>query len=214
MSKNKFIAGGQGTNSMAYSNDGNTWVGLGNTIFTANGNGIVWTGSRFLALGRGINNTISFSSDGLTWTGLGNTIFNIGNRLLVNGNFILGSGRTNVTTFIGGEPSGINSKIVIGIDPIYGTTQTTNNFFQLSSSPFSTEFAGIQYTRTVSGDFWVGVGYGGNTIAYSFNATQWIGLGQTILNVYGFGIAYDGNNMWVAAGGNTNTLAYSTNGTQ
>ena len=172
---------------MAYSNDGNTWVGLGNTIFTSNGNDIVWTGSRFLALGRGTNNTISFSSDGLTWTGLGNTIFNIGNKLLVNSSFILGSGRTNVTTFIGGET--INSKIVIGIDPIYGTTPTTNNFFQISGgngSPFATECAGIQFARTINGDFWVAVGTGGNTIAYSFNATQWVGLGQGVLNVYGF----------------------------
>ncbi len=65
-----WIAGGQGTNSIAFSTTGNAWVGLGNTIFSTSGNGIIWTGTKFVAVGNGTSNTIAYSTNGTTWTGL------------------------------------------------------------------------------------------------------------------------------------------------
>jgi len=66
------------------------------------------------------------------------------------------------------------------------------------------------------------VGYGNNSIAYSYDGVNWVGLGNTIFdkvtgggNIWGGGrgIAWNGG-MWVAVGGSNigNTAAYSYNG--
>ena len=39
-----YVAVGEGTNTIAYSVDGLTWIGLGSTIFTIRGKGIEWNG--------------------------------------------------------------------------------------------------------------------------------------------------------------------------
>ena len=65
---------------------------------------------------------------------------------------------------------------------------------------------------------WVGCGWTGtNTLAYSLNGTQWVGLGSSIFAT-GKGIEYNGTNLWVAIGfssgiNNNNCIAYSSNGT-
>jgi hypothetical protein len=59
--------------SIAYSYDGITWTGITLlTIFSSQSRGISWNGTRFIAVGQGIN-TVAYSSDGITWTGLGST---------------------------------------------------------------------------------------------------------------------------------------------
>lgn len=50
-----------------------------------------------------------------------------------------------------------------------------------------------------------------NTMAYSYNGTNWTGLGKSIFSVACLSVAY-GNNMWVAGGVGTNDLAYSLDG--
>jgi len=69
----RFVVGGRGTNSLAYSTDGITWTGLGTGIFSTTGYSIAWNGTRFVATGAGTN-TIAYSDDGITWTGLGTSI--------------------------------------------------------------------------------------------------------------------------------------------
>jgi hypothetical protein len=72
-----WVALGKGTiNNMAYSYNGIYWYGLGTNIFTVNANSCIWDGSKFIAVGEGIN-TIAYSNDGIYWTGLGNSIFTI-----------------------------------------------------------------------------------------------------------------------------------------
>jgi hypothetical protein len=56
-------------NTIAYSDDGINWSGLGKTIFTTRGNGIAWNGTRWVAVGEGTNK-IAYSSDGKIWTGV------------------------------------------------------------------------------------------------------------------------------------------------
>ena len=77
----RWLAGGEGSvNTLAYSDDGITWVGLGKTIFTLKGRcfGMNNTG-RILAGGQstsGVGNTMAYSDNGgLTWTGLGFSTF-------------------------------------------------------------------------------------------------------------------------------------------
>jgi hypothetical protein len=73
----RWIAVGQGINSIAYSTDGGaTWTGDGQSVFSR-GNGIAYDGvGRWLAVGQGATDTIAYSDDGgASWTGVGNSVF-------------------------------------------------------------------------------------------------------------------------------------------
>jgi len=62
---------GTGDNTLLYSRDGGiTWTGLGNSIFTVEGNCADWNGTLWVAGGSGTN-TLAYSYDGITWVGLG-----------------------------------------------------------------------------------------------------------------------------------------------
>ena len=70
-----FIAVGSGANTISYSIDnGVTWIGLGNSIFSSVAYGICWNGKMFIAGGSGTN-TIAYSYNGINWTGLGTSVF-------------------------------------------------------------------------------------------------------------------------------------------
>ena len=60
-----FVATGYGNNTLAYSYNGISWVGLGNTMFSTSGISVAWNGSRFVASGAGI--TMAYSPDGIKW---------------------------------------------------------------------------------------------------------------------------------------------------
>jgi hypothetical protein len=73
---NTWVAVSSGsTNTIAYSFDGITWVGLGKTIFSTSGRRVRWNGSLWVAVGSGTGNTIAYSRDGISWIGLGTSIF-------------------------------------------------------------------------------------------------------------------------------------------
>ena len=71
----RFVAVGQGTNSIIYSQDGVTWVAATNA-FSTQGRGVAWNGTRWIAVGFGAN-AIAYSQDGITWYGapVSTTIF-------------------------------------------------------------------------------------------------------------------------------------------
>jgi hypothetical protein len=74
----RFVAGGgillgAVTNTLAYSNDGVTWIGLGATVFTSSTYGLTF-GPVFVAAGFGTN-TLAISSDGITFTSSEQTDF-------------------------------------------------------------------------------------------------------------------------------------------
>jgi hypothetical protein len=154
------------TRELSFNNNGfnlismtNNWTGFGNTIFSLQGNGIVYGNSKYVATGQGVN-SIAVSSDGTTWIGLGTTIFSLsGNGVCHNsslGLFVaVGQGR-NVIAY---SPNG---------------TQWTG----VATTMFSAGL-GIQW----SSPFFIATGYGTtNTIAFSSNGLAWTGLGTTIMN--------------------------------
>ena len=65
----RWLAGGQGGNTLAYSADGITWIGVTSSPFSNYGASVAWNGTRCLAAGSG-GNTLAYSADGITWTGL------------------------------------------------------------------------------------------------------------------------------------------------
>jgi hypothetical protein len=64
---------------------------------------------------------------------------------------------------------------------------------------------------TVDENFFVAVGQGTNTIAYSSDGINWTGIGIAIFSTAGYGVAWNGE-MFVAVGTGTNTIAYSSDG--
>ena len=65
-----WVVVGGGTNSIAHSNDGKNWTGLGIIMF-GEGKGVSWTGSKWVALGS--VNRIGYSYDGINWIAVSNS---------------------------------------------------------------------------------------------------------------------------------------------
>ncbi len=81
-----FVAVGSGSkDSIAWSEDGITWTGLGKTIFTGYGTAVASNGSIWVAGGYSDTHTLAWSTDGKQWTGVGKSIFNWVNRFKWNG---------------------------------------------------------------------------------------------------------------------------------
>ena len=184
-SPTRWVAVGEGTNSLAYSNDGIIWNGLGTSIFTScigvAWNGIMWVGAGFGA------NTLAYSYDGVTWTGVGASIFSVtGRGVTWNGTMWIAVG------------SGTNT-IAYSYDGV--------NWVGLGTSIFSS----YGLCAAWNGTMWVAVGQGTNTIGYSYNGISWTSIGTTIFTGAGRGVSWNGT-MWIAVGDGTNAIAYSYNG--
>jgi len=173
-----FVAVGQGTNTIAYSSDGISWTGIGTSIFSTSGNTVVWSDyhNLFLAGGQGTN-SLAYSSDGINWTGLGY----IGPIIFPLTEPICNSIDVDqFGFFIAGFYSDIYNFSIYG--SYDGITWGGNN------TPFQESCNSVKYT----GQYWI-FGAGGvnttNTLAYSNDGINIIGLGNNIFknNCYGFG---------------------------
>jgi hypothetical protein len=184
---NRWVAAGGTATTLAYSNDGFNWIGLGATIL-GTGRCAAWNGTMWVAVGDiGSYNSIAYSYDGLRWTGCGTGIFTTyGMGVTWNG---------IMWVAVGG---GTNS-IAYSYDGI--------NWTGLGNSIFST----YGHVIVWNGIMFVACGVGTNTIAYSYDGIIWVGLGTSILGTTGLGLAWNGN-MWVAGGNGGNSLAYSYDG--
>lgn len=190
-----WVAVGSGTNhSIATSYDGINWTGQGDTIFTI-GYKVAYNGILWVAVGSGPN-TVAYSYDGFNWTGLGLSVFNsAGSGIAWNGSLWVAVGNDS-TDSIATSPDGI-----------HWTKRTGKTIFSF-------------YGNNVAwnGSLWIAVGWGTNTIAYSYNGTNWTGIGAPILVNIARDIAWNGS-LWVAVGngnprpdGSRVTIATSENG--
>jgi hypothetical protein len=78
----KWVAGGVGTNPLAYSYDGKTWIQSANGTGLFSGgqcSGITWNGTNWLAVGDG-STVIAYSSNGISWQ---STAYNLNNPLAI-----------------------------------------------------------------------------------------------------------------------------------
>ncbi|NDB85259.1 MAG: hypothetical protein EB127_21540, partial [Alphaproteobacteria bacterium] len=182
-----FVAVGEGTNSMAYSSDGQSWIGIGTNIFSTRGKGITWDGIKWVAVGEGTN-SIAYSYNGINWTSVASSPFTIGNDIEYEDNIFVAMGE-------------LTNTIAYSYDGV--------NWVGLSNTIFSSRGNGC----FCNGNLWVGVGEGSsNTLAYSTNnGTSWTGNGKSIFSVSGKGVVWNGD-IFVAVGEGTNTIAYSSDG--
>lgn len=191
----QFVGTGEGTNRLAYSNDGITWTGLGASIFSTSGYDAAYsfTQDRWVAVGSG-SNTLAYSNDGISWTGLGTSIFSF------KGNSLAYSDHQNKWVAVG---TGTNT-IAYSSDGI-----TWNGLGLLH---FSNDANGVAYSP--NNDRWVAVGQSatGTSMAYSNDGITWISLGNSIFTT-GFGVKFSPEQgLWVACGNNPNTFAHSNDG--
>ena len=106
---NKWIALGNGGNTLAYTEDisGQTgWTASPTPVFSSGGNAVFWNGLVAVAVGSG-GNTIATSIDGVTWSGKGTTIFS------TSGNNILWNNKRWVATGSGGNTVAISMDATI-----------------------------------------------------------------------------------------------------
>jgi hypothetical protein len=88
---NSFYAVGEGTTTIARSEDGIVWQPLASNIFT-NCKSLVQGRNGYVAVGSG-SNTTAFSPDGITWSGTGSTILTgSANTVATNGSVFVAGG--------------------------------------------------------------------------------------------------------------------------
>jgi hypothetical protein len=189
---NLWIAGGQGTNTLATSIDGIGWTPRTSPITSAVYD-IAFNGSLYVAVGTGTN-VFATSPDGIVWTGRGSSgITSIGRAVDWSPSLSLwvavGSGTNSIAT----SPDGTTWS---------GITTT---------SIFSSSGLGIVWSAALS-QFIAG-GQGGNTLATSRDGVNWLGTTtlQAIMTSV-FCIAWNGT-LWVAGGtAGSFSIASSTDG--
>ena len=192
---NIIVAGGSGTNQLAYSYDGLRWTvsTSGNSMFGSACNSVAWNGSMWVAGGSGTNQ-LAYSYDGITWI-----VSSSGNSVISSCCYALGWGGSKwVACGYGTNTLAYSSDGITWNGSASGTALFTN------------------FCRTVAyngTDKWVAGGNGDNKLAYSSDGETWTAStsGNSIITNTCIAVACNGTK-WVAAGYGTNTLAYSNDG--
>ena len=177
------IALGEGNNTIAYSEDGIYWKGLGKTVFTTRGNRAVWNGVLWVAVGCG-NYWVATSYDGINWVGRDNYLMSEGYDVAWNGTVFIATGY------------GGTSNMAASADGIvwYGIASSQGIFSQYASA------------ITWTGKIWLAYGSGGNTTAYSASNDGWIWQPTTIQNM----VITDASSALITPGYDVNDLSASS----
>ena len=212
------MAVGYGANTIAYSNDGVTWTGIGTGIFTTRGNYVAWNGTRWVATGYG-SKSIVYSTDGQNWFdctssgGGGSTnIFTEANTVDWTGILWLATGSgTNTIAYSndGITWTGIGTSIfsVYGIS-VYGYGYSYDTSYLFSDVCYATGWDGTTN--------WVACGSDlsgtGTQLAYSSdNGLTWKRSLSKPFSNYSLNVIYDGGSRWISCGDGTTNIAYSNN---
>ena len=205
----RFIAVGSGINdTIIYSNNGIDWIPTNNSkvILDDYAKAIVYDNSNTLWLvgGKGSINNLAYSNTGIMWIGLGKTLFDIEINSFSkhNNTYILAFGNDSNSNSIAYSSDG---KTWIPGEGEGGNTKDT--IFSVQGN------GGVYYNKE---NIWIAVGEGvDNTIAYSNNGINWIGLGK--LNIIeGRDVAVNDNMAIIVGKGNISNgksaIIYSFNG--
>ena len=193
---NRWVAVGDGTNSIAYSSDGLNWNPVtGSKSLFDTAVSVAWNGQIWVAVGYRLTNKIAYSYDGITWNPStnGNSIFNFGYGVAWGQDkwIAIGKKQTNVIAY---SYDGIIWTGLNGLDIIFNQ---------------------VEGGRSIAwnGTMWVAGGLGTNTtIAYSYDGISWNGATPNVISSSCSCIAWNGQ-MWVAGGnGSSNKIAYSYDG--
>lgn len=197
----KWLAGGNGGNVLAFSNNGIDWYDVSMTVLTSI-NSFEYNGAIYVAGGEGTGNTIAYSENGLVWYG-GNS--SASSLTTCNALKCIGSGSRGDRIFIGVGDATTGNSIAYsrggvnwtGIGNPFGGTSAVgrtiewNGVYYLAGASFATP--GNALCRSTTGINWTPIdvsGYISSVYALMWSGSQWIMGGNT---------------------GGTGILAYSTN---
>lgn len=183
------------TYSIAYSSNGQTWVGADGGPFMFDYEGgldVATNGQEWVAVGMDEFNSVAYSSNGINWQPLGGCAFGgypgYGTCVAWGNNMWVAGGTGNCT--IATSPDGLN----------WTAVDSSAGYI------FSGEGPGYAYDIAYNGTHWVAVGQGGNgTVAYSSDAISWefADSGESPFFEYG-GITVAWNGVqWMAGGQST-----------
>jgi hypothetical protein len=190
-------------------------VSTGNIIVKSTDNGTTWTQvathntSYFTSLSsvQNVNGTWYISGRGAYYLAYSNTSnpTSISDFVMVSTVSFTTNG-ASLSTFNYQKP-----KYIVGGKGMKGSV-TGLSWFDILNQPF-TKVNDVYWNGTI----WVGVGeYFStvrNTIAYSYDGINWVGIGATIFTTSGNNVYYStANSLWIATGTGTNTLATSVDG--
>jgi len=221
----EWVAVGEGAYTIAHSYDGIVWTGV-SAPFTTRGVCVAWNGAQWVAGGVGTYQVAS-SPDGINWTGSTTT----GNVTSV----VATTAATWIATTDAGDIvqstdglvwSSVPGSTIFSLAGVAICSRKQPSFTEFlcttkPSSPFvysigrkswtiaTTIISGQANSFAWNGRRWVAGLQGGlDTIAYSDDGINWIGIASIIFTTACFQIAWNGY-MWIATGSGTNTLAYS-----
>jgi hypothetical protein len=213
---NKWVAVGQGGNTIATSNDGLVWTGQGATTFTTAGNDVICDGTTWIAVGQGGNTVATSSDNGATWSGQTLSYFSSGTSILYA---VPATPTASTTTY---NASLASSTVTVATPSYIATGVGTTASLAVSTDAITWTPIGVisggygtrvfttraNYVYGAAGSY-VAVGAGGNTIATSSDGINWTGSGSTVFTTSGNGV-YTNGSLWVAVGEGGNTIATST----
>ena len=198
----KWVAVGSGTNSIAYSLNGQSpWSSVTDSTGANIGTcyGVCYNNSKFIAIS---NSGYATSSDGITWSYFINgsfQIFDLSNNSIAFGN--------DICVAVGKDTTNKNTAVTIDDTTISWVNCSNNDLF-------NNIFYGVACNNGQLGNtVWVAVG---SKIVTSTDGSNWsdASLNSTILTT-GYGVAYNpdatgSNAKWVAVGTGANSIVYST----
>jgi hypothetical protein len=182
---NKFVV--VGTNRMAYSEDGLTWIKIESTLQSNFGTtqlyGITYGGGKFIVVGQG--GKILYSSDGITWLSVANSTFD--------------------TAYIQGIAWGNNKFVAGGMGGKMAYSSDGITWQAVTDSKLSTDITSIAYGNNK----FVAVGRSGK-MANSSDGITWSEITNTTFNTTNINGITWGNDKFVAVG--NGKMAYSSTG--
>lgn len=189
----RWIAVGEGTSTIAFSDNGYDWFNLKNSssIFSIRANKVFWNNanSYWYILGEGIN-TIAYSDNGIIWNGLGNIFSIAGFGIHFDNNIFIAVG--NGTDTIKYSYDGL----------IWNNVISSTSIFTIAYS--------VKWIPSIQ--LWIAVGEGPFTIATSIDGINWIGLPNSLslFSIAAYDVETDGINI-VIVGKGINTIISTNN---
>jgi len=191
VNNNIFLAVGEGTNTIATSVDGTTWIGqpASTQNFTVAGHKAMWDGTKWILAGQGTN-TLLYGTGGPTWSVATNPLTTAAYGLLYDSvaskYFAVGNGTTHTlaTSADGISWTGAGKSLVTGnAYTIHGPAAST------ATDP---SYAWIAVGNVAGG--------GGNIIGANTTIASWSGLlGTSSAHTSRYAIGY-GNGIWISGG--------------
>ena len=203
--------------TLAYSNDGLTWQGLGATIFSSEAKTSCWNGSMWVAVGYGTN-SIAYSYCGCFWTGLGTTIFSTGYGVACNSTYFVACGINSSNHVIAYSPNGINWTSInltsLSQNFVFMYWNGSNFIASSNSNGSLMSSDGINWKNTNISSI-CSASNGKNTVmvgtktSYINNQNVYVAVGGSTSDSINLYVSYDGITWYQ---NNTTTFSTTTNG--